>query len=77
MIRACAGRLERLRRMKLAPLVALLSLSALALVGCDDLDETAGVGAQKGVYGGPVDTPLSEETRKALSKRSAHQNYGL
>ena len=63
--------------MKLAPLVALLSLSALALAGCDEVEDMAGVGAKKGVYGGVHDTPLSEETRKALSKRSANQNYGL
>ncbi len=63
--------------MKLAPLIALLSIAALALAGCDDIDETAGVGAQKGVYGGAMDTPLSADARKALSKRAAHQNYGL
>lgn len=63
--------------MRLAPLIAMLSLSALALTGCDEVDETAGVGAQKGVYGGAQDAPLSEETRKALSKRATFQNYGL
>jgi len=63
--------------MKHSPLIAVLALSMLALAGCDEIGDMAGVGEKKGVYTGAQDTPLSEETRKALGKRAANQNYGL
>lgn len=63
--------------MKSTSLLVLFTLSALALSGCDEVEEMRGVGAQKGVNAGGERAPLDEETRRALSKRTTQQGFGL
>lgn len=63
--------------MRFARFIAILTLSALALSGCDEDQGLAGVGARKGVYAGAPDTPLPAATRAALGKRAQLQNFGL
>lgn len=63
--------------MKPTALFAFITLTTLTLSGCDELEEMRGVGAQKGVHAGGESAPLDEATLDELSKRAAHQNFGL
>jgi len=65
-----SGKTFRSRR-----ILALLALPLLALAGCWDEEAERPLHFQKGVYDGPPDQGLSEETLQALRQRGHEQQF--
>ena len=61
-------------RRSLAPIVFLAALLALGACG-ENGEEQQSIIPEKGVYPGPEDTPLSEETINELRNRTLKQSF--
>lgn len=58
---------------RLAAVLGLVALSALA--GCREDEQDRPLQYSKGVYQGPADDALPDETLEALRHRARHQSY--
>ena len=56
-----------------ATVAALLALSVVS--GCREAEQDRPLSYNKGVYGGPADESLDDETRRQLRERAKYQNF--